>query len=64
MKLMPRYSFRTLLLVALLTGPLLAWSWGYVERVIEERREAERAAQAENARIKALEESWGGGLGP
>lgn len=43
---MPRYSLRTLLLVALIAGPLLAWGWGYVESVIEERREAERAAAA------------------
>lgn len=40
---MPSYSLRTLLLVALIAGPLLAWGWGYVERVIEERRAAEAA---------------------
>ena len=41
---MSRYSLRTLLLVALIAGPLLALSWGYVERVAEERRAAEKAA--------------------
>ena len=38
---MPRYSLRTLLLITLLGGPLVACGWGYVERMIEERRAAE-----------------------
>ena len=47
---MPRYSLRTLLIIVLLAGPLLALGWGHVERVIEQRRAAERAAELEAAR--------------
>jgi hypothetical protein len=30
---MPRYSLCTLLLAALVAGPLLAWGWGEAEQV-------------------------------
>jgi hypothetical protein len=51
---MPRYSLRTLLLVMLLAGPLLAWGGRYVERVIEERREADSAV-VETEQARAME---------
>lgn len=46
---MLRYSLRTLVLIVLIAGPLLAWGWGCFERAIEERREAERAAERDAA---------------
>ena len=51
---MPRYSLRTLLIIVLIAGPLLALGWGYVERVIEERRAAERVAVERRANLRQL----------